>query len=236
MSPVSDSAVRTPSVEDYLKNTYKLSRDVAQIKPAELAARLDVSPPSVTAMVKRLVKNGLMTHVPYGGVALTGEGRSAALEMIRRHRLLETFLVEALGYTWDEVDEEAERLEHAISAKMTERIAHYLGHPDVDPHGAPIPSANGEMPVVRYSYLSELPEGTSFIIRRVSDKDAEFLRYCDRLNLRPGIAARVIDIAPYGGSVTLRLVCEEMENNAISIGQEAAGRIRVESTQEGSFG
>src|SRR5437867_8645966 len=135
----------TRSVEDYLKAIYHLSSQGGFAATSDIAAMLDVSPPSVSGMVKRLSEMGLIEHVPYRGVQLTSQGRRAALRMIRRHRVLELYLTRTLGYDWDNVHNEAERLEHAVSDELIERMAAALGDPHYDPHGAPIPTAAGEI-------------------------------------------------------------------------------------------
>src|ERR671916_1981791 len=147
----------TRSVEDYLKAIYQLSPEGRAASTSEIAQLLALSPPSVTGMVKRLSEQGLLEHVPYRGVQLTEEGRRAALRMVRRHRLIEAYLVEFLGYSWDTVHEEAERLEHAVSDTMIERMATALGNPTVDPHGAPIPAADGSIHELAASALTEIP-------------------------------------------------------------------------------
>src|SRR6267378_4404361 len=145
------SALRDPnppltrSVEDYLKAIYHLSSQGGFASTSDIAAMLEVSPPSVSGMVKRLSEAGLIEHVPYRGVQLTSQGRRAALRMIRRHRLLEVYLTERLGYDWDGVHDEADRLEHAVSDELIERMAAALGQPRYDPHGEPIPTAAGDI-------------------------------------------------------------------------------------------
>src|SRR5690349_5229776 len=135
----------TRSVEDYLKAIYRLSAAGQPAATSQIANLLELSAPSVSGMIKRLSEQGLLEHVPYKGVQLTAEGRRAALRMVRRHRMIEAYLVEFLGYSWDTVHEEAERLEHAVSDALVERMAAALGHPDVDPHGDPIPAADGSV-------------------------------------------------------------------------------------------
>src|ERR671915_1785263 len=145
MSAALQSETLTRSVEDYLKAIYQLSPEGRPASTSEIAHLLALSPPSVTGMVKRLSEQGLLEHVPYRGVQLTEEGRRAALRMVRRHRLIEAYLVEFLGYSWDTVHDEAERLEHAVTDTLVERMAAGLGHPTADPHGDPIPSADGSI-------------------------------------------------------------------------------------------
>src|SRR5918992_3056045 len=163
----------TRSVEDYLKAIYQLSPEGRHASTSEIAHLLALSPPSVTGMVKRLSEQGLLEHVPYRGVQLTEEGRRAALRMVRRHRLIEAYLVEFLGYSWDTVHDEAERLEHAVSDTMVERMAAALGNPTVDPHGDPIPSADGSIHELACIALSDVPVGETVEISRVHESQPE---------------------------------------------------------------
>ncbi len=195
----------TRSVEDYLKAIYQLSPEGRPASTSEIANLLALSPPSVTGMVKRLSEHGLLEHVPYRGVQLTEEGRRAALRMVRRHRLIEAYLVEFLGYSWDTVHEEAERLEHAVSDTMVERMAGALGHPSVDPHGDPIPSADGSIHELACTPLSDVPVGETVEIRRVHESQPERLRYIGSLGLRPGVRVRVVDRQPIDDLVTIEV-------------------------------
>src|SRR5215207_1706072 len=162
----------TRSVEDYLKAIYQLSPEGRPASTGEIAHLLALSPPSVTGMVKRLSEHGLLEHVPYRGVQLTEDGRRAALRMVRRHRLIEAYLVEFLGYSWDTVHEEAERLEHAVSDTMVERMAAALAYPAFDPHGDPIPNADGSIHEDDLTPLLEAPTGAVVQVRRVYQGDA----------------------------------------------------------------
>jgi DtxR family transcriptional regulator, Mn-dependent transcriptional regulator len=195
----------TRSVEDYLKAIYQLSPEGRPASTSEIAHLLALSPPSVTGMVKRLSEHGLLEHVPYRGVQLTDEGRRAALRMVRRHRLIEAYLVEFLGYSWDTVHEEAERLEHAVSDKMVERMATALGNPDVDPHGDPIPSADGSIRELSCTPLSDIPVGETVEIHRVHESQPDRLRYIASLGLRPGVRVTVIDREPFDDLVTIEV-------------------------------
>ena len=156
----------TRSVEDYLKAIYRLSSGTQPAATSDIANLLDLSPPSVSGMIKRLSEQGLLEHVPYKGVVLTPAGRRLALRTVRRHRLIESYLVAFLGYSWDAVHDEAERLEHAISDELAERMAAALGNPGVDPHGDPIPTADGDIAEVAGMPLSEVPAGMAVEIRR----------------------------------------------------------------------
>src|SRR5919206_5041380 len=167
----------TRSVEDYLKAIYSLAPEGQHASTSDIAHLLDLSAPSVSGMVKRLSELGLLEHVPYKGVQLTDAGRRAALRMVRRHRLIEAYLVEFLGYGWDTVHAEAERLEHAVSDTLAERMASALGHPQVDPHGDPIPSADGSILELASTALTDVEVGATVEIRRVDEGDPERLRY-----------------------------------------------------------
>lgn len=193
------------STEDYLKAIYAL---VAEGRPAQttaIAQSLEVAPPSVSGMIKRLSESGLVEHLPYHGVQLTRAGRRAALRMMRRHRILETYLTTKLGYDWDSVHEEAERLEHAVSDGLIERMAMALGNPRYDPHGAPIPTQTGEIEQQDLMPLAEIPVGRTAEFRLVSDKDSELLRYIASLGLKPGAVFDVTARQPFNGPVTIRL-------------------------------
>src|SRR5215210_4456757 len=165
MSVALQSETLTRSVEDYLKAIYQLSPEGRPASTSEIAHLLALSAPSVTGMVKRLSEHGLLEHIPYRGVQLTEEGRRAALRMVRRHRLIEAYLVAFLGYSWDTVHVEAERLEHAVSDTMIERMAAVLGHPAFDPHGDPIPDADGSIVESRLTPLSQVEPGRTVEIR-----------------------------------------------------------------------
>jgi DtxR family Mn-dependent transcriptional regulator len=156
-------------------------------------------------MVKRLSEQGLLEHVPYRGVLLTDEGRRAALRMVRRHRLIEAYLVEFLGYSWDTVHAEAERLEHAVSDTLVEKMATALGNPIVDPHGDPIPSADGLIHELSCTPLSDIPVGDSVEIHRVNENQPERLRYMASLGLKPGVRITVVDRQPFDDLVTVEV-------------------------------
>ena len=195
----------TASVEDYLKAIYNLSPEGRPASTSDIAHRLELSAPSVSGMVKRLSEQGLLEHVPYKGVQLTTEGRRAALRMIRRHRIIETYLVDRLGYTWDTVHAEAERLEHAVSDALIQRMADALGNPHADPHGEPIPTADGRIEEVSATPLPQVPPGETVEIRRVTAGDPERLRYLASLDLMPGARVTVVERQPFQGPLTLRI-------------------------------
>ncbi len=200
-TPAADTL--TQSVEDYLKAIYRLSPEGRPASTSEIAHLLELSAPSVSGMVKRLSELGLLEHLPYKGVQLTADGRRAALRMVRRHRLIEAYLVEFLGYSWDTVHQEAERLEHAVSETLVERMAAALGHPSVDPHGDPIPTADGAIEELASTPLAALEVGDTAEIVRVHEGDSERLRYLATLGLRPGVVVTVLDRQPFSGPVTI---------------------------------
>jgi DtxR family Mn-dependent transcriptional regulator len=154
-------------------------------------------------MVRRLADQGLITHEPYRGVRLTREGRSAALRTLRRHRILECYLTEVLNYPWDRVHDEAERLEHAASEELIERMAATLGDPRHDPHGAPIPTRDGRVEEAALATLADAATGDRVRVRQVQDESAERLRYLAELGIRPGAVVRILDRAPFDGPITL---------------------------------
>jgi DtxR family Mn-dependent transcriptional regulator len=195
----------TRSVEDYLKAIYRLSPEGRHASTSDIANLLELSAPSVSGMVKRLSELGLLEHVPYKGVQLTDAGRRAALRMVRRHRLIEAYLVEFLGYSWDAVHAEAERLEHAVSDTLVERMAAALGHPAVDPHGDPIPAADGSIHELACTALADVPVEQTVEIRRVDERDPERLRYLAALGLVPGVVVTLRDRQPFGGPVTVEV-------------------------------
>ncbi|MCH4209393.1 metal-dependent transcriptional regulator [Bifidobacterium sp.] len=192
------------NAQDYLKVIWGLHEwGRTPVQPSDLANRAHVKPSTVSGAVTRLVSGGYARHDPYGAIELTGKGEHYALAMVRRHRLLETFLVSALHYSWDEVHAEADALEHAASDMMIDRIDEMLGHPATDPHGDPIPRANGSLPDVAQTPLSAVPEGTSVAIERVSDEDPSLLRYLDTEGIAIGTAVCVAGHDAQSGTVTL---------------------------------
>ncbi len=195
----------TRSVEDYLKVIYHLSSQGGFAATSDIAASLEVSPPSVSGMVKRLSETGLIEHVPYRGVQLTHQGRRAALKMIRRHRVLEVYLTQQLGYDWDGVHDEAERLEHAVSDELIERMAGALGDPRYDPHGAPIPTAAGEIEETDLAALADARVGAVLELRQVGTEDPARLRYLAEQGLVPGVILTVTDRKPFNGPTAVAL-------------------------------
>lgn len=196
--------------EDYLKSIYLLN-DGRPVRTSALAERLGVSAASATDMLGKLAALGLVNHDRYRGASLTVPGQKVALEMVRHHRLIEMYLAEALGYGWDEVHEEAERLEHVISEVFEARIFSLLGHPEIDPHGDPIPSVLGEMPNATYRSLLDCRAGEEVTVRRVSDRDPEKLRALRNLGLLPGTQVLVFEESRFEGPLGLRVNGEESQ-------------------------
>jgi DtxR family Mn-dependent transcriptional regulator len=197
----------TISTQDYLKHIYELTENGESASTNALAQKLNIKPASVTGMVQKLAstKPALVEYQKHQGVTLTKEGKKAALEVIRHHRLLEAWLVQTLGYSWDEVHEEAERLEHVISEDFERRIAAAMGHPSRDPHGEPIPTADLKMPLDDSSPLSSLRPNQTAIIKRVQASDAKLLRYLEGLGLIPGAQFEVKDYSPFDLNLTSKL-------------------------------
>jgi len=209
------------SVQDYLKAIYSLTESGAEVTTSAIAQRLQVSPASVTAMVKRLAENGHLRHHRYQGVELTESGLTLALEVIRHHRLLEAYLHKSLGVSWDKVHDEAEVLEHVISEDLEDRISAALGNPSHDPHGDPIPPKKGKHKVVHHLALAETESGPA-TIERVSDRDPAALRYLAKLGLRPGASITVDEQSPFGGPVWVKV-----GKKRHAVGRELAGLIYV---------
>jgi DtxR family Mn-dependent transcriptional regulator len=212
----------SPPIEDYLKTIYLLHERAGAASTTGIAAALEVTPASVTGMIKKLAELKLVRHTPYQGVELTRSGARIALEMVRHHRLLELFLMEALGYTWDEVHAEADVLEHVISEEFEERMAARLGYPTVDPHGDPIPAKDGTIAAVQERALLDMQPGESAQITHVNDANAEMLRYAANAGLTPNARLTLIAAEPFGGSLRVKIGRAEK-----SIGRELAAQIFV---------
>lgn len=195
----------TAPVEDYLKVIFELEAGDGVAGTNEIAAELGVAPASVSGMVRRLAEHGLITHERYRGVHLTKAGRRAALRTIRRHRVIEAYLTRALGYPWDLVHDEAERLEHAASDELIDRMAAAIGEPTTDPHGAPIPTREGTLDEPELLPLAAVEVGVRVRVRRVGDRDAEQLRYLAELGIMPGRQIEVLSRAPFEGPISLRI-------------------------------
>jgi DtxR family Mn-dependent transcriptional regulator len=205
MVEVARRSAFTRAQQDYLKALYHLHGDTRPVPTRELAQRLGISSPSVSEMVNRLTSQGLVEHDRYRGQQLTREGRKVALELVRHHRLLEMFLVQVLGYRWDEVHEEAERLEHVISERMEQRIFDLLGRPELDPHGHAIPSLTGKVRPPSERALSECHAGEKLVVQGVSDDDPARLRELERRGLLPGTQVEVVAASEYEGPIELRI-------------------------------
>lgn len=196
---------RSPAIEDYLKAIYLLQQEHEHVSTSLVADHFGFAPASVTGMLQKLAKLCLVNYTPYHGVSLTEAGTRVALDVVRHHRLLELFLVQALGYSWEEVHAEAEVLEHVISETLEARIAARLGHPTVDPHGDPIPSADGNVPCNPCCSLYDLAVGVPGLITRVTDQHPDRLRYLAHLGIVPGAIVSVQARAPFDGPVTLNV-------------------------------
>ena len=197
----------TISIQDYLKNIYELTENGESASTTALAKKLNISAPSVTGMVQKLAsaKPALVEYQKHQGVTLTKEGRNAALEVIRHHRLLESWLVQTLGYSWAEVHEEAERLEHVISEDFERRIAAAMGHPIRDPHGEPIPTADLKMPRDDTMPLSALRPNQTATLQRIKAPDPALLRYLEGLGLVPGAQIEVREYSPFDHNLTIKV-------------------------------
>jgi len=221
--------MRTQAVEDYLKVIYDLGRSGGPVTTSSIAGRLSVAPATVTGMVKKLATLNLVAHEHYRGVELTEAGRKIALEVIRHHRLVERYLVEAMGVPWDQVHAEAEKWEHVLSEEMERRMDDLLGNPTTDPHGSPIPTADLQMAEEDHPRLAELLAGQTATVAEVGDENAEMLRYFAQLGLFPQTRVEVLSVAPFGGPLTLRIGSREC-----AIGRLAAESVFVTGVQGGA--
>ncbi len=201
--------MHTISVENYLKAIYHLEqREGGRVKTKAIADALDISLPSVTSMLKSLSSDDLVVYERYKGVTLSNSGRLAALKVVRKHRLVELFLVSTLDYSWDEVHHEAELLEHAVSDELAARIEAFLDFPQFDPHGDPIPAADGTLPSrdAQSVSLATLTAGDHATVERVLDQDPELLRHLTRVGLTPGASVRVVEVLPFDGQMSLDVI------------------------------
>jgi DtxR family transcriptional regulator, Mn-dependent transcriptional regulator len=210
------------AAEDYLKAMYKLHTHKERATTNAIARQLGVRAASATNMVKQLAKLKLVSHSPYHGAELTSQGEKVALEIIRHHRLIELYLSEVVGMTWDKVDAEADRLEHVISDEFEDRIDAALGQPVADCHGDPIPTREGIVPLAEYLPLADVAPGTDVVVRRVSDSDPAVLRYLADLGLVPNAGVSILAVAPFHGPLTIRVGTTEH-----AIGRELAETVRV---------
>jgi DtxR family transcriptional regulator, Mn-dependent transcriptional regulator len=196
---------KTVADENYLKEIYTLELDHPQVTTSMLAGRFGCSPATVTGMLKKLANLQWVIYEPYQGVILTSIGKEIALEVIRHHRLIETYLSRTLNIPWDRLHAEADKLEHGLSEYLEERIDALLGHPTFDPHGSPIPSREGLIPDSGRLRLADLPEGALAEILEVNDRDPQLLVYLDKLNLQPNIRLRVLHVEPIDGLITIQV-------------------------------
>lgn len=222
VDPESERPSLTGQAEDYLKAIYELEQRNGTAGTNDIAARLGIAPASVTGMVQRLARLGLVETARYKGARLTDTGRTAALQLIRRHRIIESYLVERLGFGWEDVHDEAERLEHAASDELIARMAAAIGNPTEDPHGAPIPSPEGRVDETPLAALAHLAEGVTATVVRMSDRDPQFLRYLDELGIRPGVQVQLVHRAPFDGPLTLTV-----DGASRTIGTSAAERVFI---------
>lgn len=217
------NALSRTAVEDYLKVIFNLAEWDTEdaVSNADVAARLGVSTSSASEMVRKLTADGLLEHERYGGIALTAAGRRLAMTMVRRHRLVETFLVQMLGYSWDEVHDEAEVLEHAVSDLMVQRMDAALGHPFRDPHGDPIPTVDGRHHRPQASMLSALDPGDTGWIARIIDDNSDLLRWFTDTSIALDTAIEVVEQRPFGGPLVVR-VGTGSQTLEVELGLEAA--------------
>jgi DtxR family Mn-dependent transcriptional regulator len=211
------------AVEDYVKAAYELQQSGEGVSTSELARLVGHSSAAATKMLKQLVTLGLIDYAPYRGASLTPTGERVALEIIRHHRLIELYLHNQLGYSWDEVHREAEILEHHISEDFEDRLASLLGDPTIDPHGDPIPTRDGVIAPRRGRPLSDSEPGESLVIMRVSDREPEVLRYLAQVGITLGATVDVVEKQPFNGPLTVALSAGTQ-----SIGRELAGYVFVE--------
>lgn len=195
----------TPAVEDYLKAIYEMQHKADKVVTTELARRMGVTSASVTNMIQRLAEMELVDYAPYRGATLTPAGRKSALQVIRQHRLVESFLAQTLGVPWDQVHAEAERVEHVLSDELEARIDALLGQPTVDPHGAPIPTRDGRIAPSADVRLADLQPGQTAVVVEVNDRDPALLRYLGELGLYPGAVVNVVASAPFNGPLTIQV-------------------------------
>lgn len=218
----------TPTTEDYLKAIYTLQHKFDLVETSVLAKYLTVAAPSVTSRIQKMDDLGLVEYKPYAGVTLTANGEREALKIIRRHRLLEYFLVENLGLPWEQAHAEAENLEHGLSNEVTDLLEAYLDYPAINPHGAPIPNNKGDMThLVKVISLSELPLGQPGVVAEVNDHDSALLRYLAHLRLYPGAVVCVLAVEPFGGSLKVEVDGVERE-----VGRDAAEQVFIAQTPD----
>ena len=215
----------TPSIEDYLKTIYRLESeaDAPSVSTGAIADAMDVAPASASNMIRRLADLGFLMHEAYAGASLTEPGRAVALEVIRHHRLLELYLKEVMGFDWDAIHDEAERLEHHISEACEDRIEEMLGHPPRDPHGHPIPTRDGAIDDLSPHVLADLDTDNRAVIDHVSDEDTDLLRLLEQRDLMPGTHVRVVDTRPLEGLMVVAVDGKEQ-----LIGHSVAEKVFVQ--------
>ncbi|MDO5726655.1 MAG: metal-dependent transcriptional regulator [Bowdeniella nasicola] len=200
------------SSQNYVKAIWNLGEwDDTPVTASVIAARVGVKLSTASDAIRKLTDQGLVSHAPYGAVSLTEAGRAVALQMVRRHRLIETFLVQTLGYRWDQVHDEAETLEHAVSDFMVERIAELLGHPDRDPHGDPIPAPDGSLTSVTAEQLSAITPPAVVRVERIADDDPQLLQYFTSCHITVGSQLTLDEGAPYSGGITIEVAGERIQ-------------------------
>src|SRR6266581_1982134 len=215
-----------PRISDCLKVIYAMQERGQKVTTSAVHEQLGVSDATVTMLFKDFAEAGWVEHMPYRGVRLTPLGERKAMEIIRHHRLLELYLARELGYSWDKVHDEADKLEHVISEEFEERLDALLGYPTVDPHGDPIPSKDGIVTTRKGLMLSQLSEGQSAQVLRVSDQDSEKLCYLGQLGLYPEVRVQLVERAPFGGPLRVR-VGEAPDHVEHMLGVELASQIQV---------
>ena len=227
---MAETTMLSRSHEDYLKAIYDLEARFGVAQTTAIAEVLDIAPASVSGMAKRLAELGLVERALHRGVRLTDSGRQAALQVLRRHRIIEAYLFEKLGYEWDSVDAEAERLEHAASDDLVEVMARAMGNPRYDPHGAPIPTSSGDLEQPDVVPMTELSVGAAGELRMVSDQDPERLRFLASLGLKPGARFKVLARQPFHGPLTLQF--EGADQREQVVGFELANSLACTTGEE----
>lgn len=227
----------TDGMLDYLAATYKLGSNGDRVTTSALSERMHVSPAAASSMLKRLEESNFVERSSIDGITLTEQGVLAALQLVRRHRLLEVFLIKVMGYTWDQVDSEAHRLEHSISNAFEERMDALCGFPTHCPHGDPIPKKDGSLPQEKLAALPTLEPGQSCLLRRVGTRDARVLRYLSRLALEPGQTLRLVEVGPFRGPVTMEISDGNGGAHAVQVlGHELAEQLFVLPAGQGETG
>lgn len=217
--------IPSESIEMYLITIYRLTRQSPYATTKDIAALLGISPPSVSERLKYLAQQEYVRHEWREGTILTPRGERIAVNTLRKHRLIESFLVQMAGYTLDEIHEEACAIEHAISDRLADRLEVMLGYPQVDPHGHPIPTKEGEVALVDYPTLAEIPPGQTVTVRQVSDWNKAHLAYLCQLGLTPGVTVTLVEAAPFEGPLTL-----QREDQTIALARDLARQVLVSST------